>query len=72
MPYRLMLLTGLLAAVIAAPVLAESQASKAVPRTSDGHPDLQGVWTNATITPLERPAEFATKATATDAEARAY
>jgi hypothetical protein len=24
-------------------------------RTSDGKPDLQGTWTNATITPLERP-----------------
>ena len=27
-----------------------------VPRTADGHPDLQGFWTNATFTPLERPA----------------
>ena len=26
----------------------------ALPRTADGHPDLQGNWTNATITPLER------------------
>ena len=26
----------------------------ALPRTPDGHPDLQGNWTNATITPLER------------------
>jgi hypothetical protein len=40
-----------------------------VPRTADGHPDLQGVWTNATITPLERPAALAGKATLTDAEA---
>ncbi len=23
-------------------------------RTPDGHPDLQGIWTNATLTPLER------------------
>ena len=38
----------------------------------DGHPDLQGVWTNATLTPMERPKEFAGKATATDAEARAW
>jgi len=30
-----------------------------VPRTPDGHPDLQGNWTNATLTPLERPAAFA-------------
>ncbi len=27
----------------------------AVPRLADGRPDLQGNWTNATITPLERP-----------------
>lgn len=26
-----------------------------MPRTSDGKPDLQGIWSNATITPLERP-----------------
>ena len=26
-----------------------------VPRTPDGHPDLQGNWTNVTITPFERP-----------------
>jgi len=25
------------------------------PRTVDGQPDLQGVWTNATLTPMERP-----------------
>jgi len=27
-----------------------------VPRTPDGKPDLQGNWSNATLTPLERPA----------------
>ena len=26
-----------------------------VPRTPDGHPDLQGNWSNATLTPLQRP-----------------
>ena len=26
-----------------------------VPRTADGHPDLQGEWTNGTMTPLQRP-----------------
>jgi len=46
--------------------------STAIPRTPDGHPDLQGIWTNATITPLERPAALAGKATLTDAEATAY
>ena len=27
-----------------------------MPRTPAGHPDLQGNWTNATITPIQRPA----------------
>jgi len=40
-------------------------------RTPDGRPDLQGVWTNATITPFERPAELAGKATITEQEAAA-
>ena len=34
--------------------------------------DLQGIWTNATVTPVERPAEFAGKAFLTEAEAAAY
>jgi len=51
---------------------AKSSTSKSIPRTADGHPDLQGVWTNATITPMERPREFTGKATVSDAEARAY
>jgi len=48
-----------------------AQSSK-LARTPDGHPDLQGTWTNATLTPMQRPAAFAGKATATDAEALAY
>jgi len=38
-------------------------------RTPDGQPDLQGVWTNATLTPFERPPELAGKATITAQEA---
>src|ERR1051325_1874854 len=38
------------------------------PRTADGQPDLEGVWTNATITPLERPVDLAGKAFFTLAE----
>ena len=43
-----------------------------LPRTADGHPDLQGIWSNATITPLERPADLAGKPTFTAEEAAAY
>jgi hypothetical protein len=42
------------------PGLASGQTWR-VPRTSWGHPDLQGVWSTATITPLERPPELAGK-----------
>jgi hypothetical protein len=38
------------------------------PRTPWGHPDLQGLWSNATTTPLERPAEFADKPLLSDEE----
>jgi len=41
-------------------------------RTAWGDPDLQGLWTNATLTPLERPAELASKAFFTPAEAAAF
>jgi len=47
-------------------------AGAGIPRTSDGHPDLQGYWTNDTVTPLERPTEFGDKATLTAEEAAAY
>jgi hypothetical protein len=37
-----------------------------------GQSDLQDIWSNATITPLERPADLAGKATFTAEEAAAY
>jgi hypothetical protein len=40
-----------------------------VPRTIDGHPDIEGVWSYATLTPLERPKQFADKRTLSDEEA---
>src|SRR5881392_4374131 len=60
-------------------LVAQSPASKpaakkgwTMPRTADGVPDLTGDWTNATFTPLERPAEFAAKEFFTPEEAAAY
>ena len=40
-------------------------------RPPDGHPDLQGIWRYATITPLQRPDELAEKQFLTAAEAAA-
>jgi hypothetical protein len=39
---------------------------------ADGHPDLQGIWNNVTLTPLERPRDLAGKAFFTAEEAAAY
>jgi hypothetical protein len=79
-----LLATSAAAAMLAAgvvgqgqPVSAEKKAATpvpakktwAVPRLPDGHPDLQGVWTNATLTPLERAPQFGNKLTLTDEEA---
>ena len=62
---------ALAALVVAAPCTAQSQAAAkpaavasktwTAPRTPDGVPDLQGVWTNLTDTPFERPKELGTK-----------
>jgi hypothetical protein len=54
-----------------APAAAAAITSPAL-RTSDGQPDLQGFWTNTTVTPLERPKELADKAFFTPAEAAEY
>jgi hypothetical protein len=66
----LTVLTGIAAAVLLATLPAIGQGT--VPRTADGHPDLSGIWTNATITPLERPKDLAGKEFFTEQEAIAY
>ena len=47
-------------------------ASYAPPRLKSGKPDLQGLWSNALVTPLERPADLADKEFLTEDEAREY
>ena len=42
------------------------------PRGPDGHVDLQGVWSFATLTPLERPSQLAGKGVLTDEEAAEF
>jgi hypothetical protein len=55
----------------ALPLAAQAPSAKTstVPRTPDGKPDLQGVWTSATLTPLERPADLGNKQFFTKEEA---
>ena len=85
MRHRFLASIGILAVVIAvvslaavpvagqAPTAAANKAKPwTAPRTPDGHPDLQGGWNYATITPLERPSELAGKEVFNDEEAAEF
>lgn len=61
--------TGIRAAIltticvlVGAPASGQTPASVSnvadIPRAPDGHPDLQGIWTSASVVPLERPANL--------------
>jgi hypothetical protein len=84
MSHRLLTVTVAFVVVILVATLAplpasaqtESSAAKApptakgwtAPRTPDGKPDLQGIWSNNTLTPLERPKGLGTKEFYTEQE----
>ena len=57
-PLTSLALAALFALFAAAPAVAQ-EGGDAVPRTPWGAPSLQGAWTNATMTPLQRPADLA-------------
>jgi hypothetical protein len=63
---------SVLAVVSVVPSAAGQAAKYSPPRMADGKPDLQGNYTFATITPLQRPAEFAGKAAFTPEEAAKF
>jgi hypothetical protein len=62
-------------AMISAPTAASAQAAAASdaspassPKTAWGEPDLQGIWTDETTTPLQRPAKYANQEYFSEAE----
>lgn len=67
-------LASIVVVLCATPSLAGQTRQWTPSRTPDGQPDLQGFWTNATFTPLERPKditkEFFTKEEAAEFEKR--
>jgi hypothetical protein len=60
--YSVHLVTGALLSVILAGTAGAAS-------SSDGRPDLEGTWTNATLTRLERPAEYGDRSVMTEQEA---
>ena len=70
---RLKVLMAVVVAVVVgvAPLVGAQGTGWTAPRTPDGQPDLQGVWANNNITPLERPEAWAGKAELTDEEVAA-
>src|SRR5467141_4463911 len=72
MSHRFSVSVGALVLLVPLAVFAQTAKSWTPPKTPDGRPDLQGIWTNATLTPLERPAELAGKEFFTKAEAADY
>jgi len=63
-------------ALAVAPLSPQAQVARSskwtLPRTPDGHPDLQGLWTTQTYTPLQRPDRYAGKEFLTEAEAAEF
>ena len=67
-------MSRMLSSVIAMAALSATGVSAkdyVAPCLPDGTPDLQGVWTNATATPLERAPELGTRRAFTEEEAAA-
>jgi hypothetical protein len=73
-------LAAVIAVVLAAPVHGQTTTQKTtvaatkgspIPRTADGHPDLSGVYSNATTVPLARPADLGAKEYYASAEEKA-
>ena len=54
-PQQTAIWLSLIAAFLTAPAIAQSSPAFVPPKTAFGYPDLQGVWTNQSITGLTRP-----------------
>jgi hypothetical protein len=70
--YRLPALLAVLLAIGAATLAGQAPGRWTPPRTADGHPNLQGYWTNDSYVPLERPDEAKGKEFFTAQEAQAF
>src|SRR5215831_9198853 len=61
-------LAGIVAAAVVSTSVTRTLGQAPSLKTSWGEPDLQGIWTNETTTPLQRPSRFANQEFFTDAQ----
>ena len=66
---KLSLVCVILAACLASSLITAAEPGWIPPRTASGAPDLQGLWSNVSQTPLERPLALGTQSTYTADEA---
>ena len=66
------LLVAFVAVGLVAPASGQAPRKYNVPKTPWGDPDLQGVWNDATSTPLQRPANAGEKPVLSDEEAEEF
>lgn len=74
MHFRLVIKRSFFLFAFATTALGQSSAlsGQASPRTADGHSDLQGIWTNSTMTLLERPIGLGKSTMLTEEEAAKF
>jgi len=58
--------------LLSAVAVSAQTAKPKIARAPDGHPDLQGTWDFAQLTPFERPSAFAGKSSISDEEAEEF
>ena len=68
---RMLFVVSVIVAAVSSSAQSPAPAARTwtAPRTPDGHPDLQGIWTMHTFTPLVRPARYAGQEFLTEKEA---
>ena len=66
---RILLVVGIVLAAVSGAEAQTADEKWTPPRTPDGRPNLQGIWTTQTFTPLQRPARYADKEFLTEQEA---
>jgi hypothetical protein len=62
-------ITGIAVVILSLQAVGNADAQSNLRRTPWGDPDFEGIWTNATLTPLQRPPELASKEFFTPEEA---